>query len=192
METEKPDDDLTSKDRNEVSTKWRNWASIIILWGGILYCLIAGVISDIRVLAAIIFLSATTIINYFNLSLGAKVTLGLIIIGIFNLVDFFPVKVTMGFEIMGVEIGLEFILFGIGIIHYFTNRGELSKFIREVLKRDLSDEQIRSVYRVKVNRFKRNFSNKEIPELEGISNNKKLLPEAIQAALELIDEKNTD
>ncbi len=41
-----------------------------------------------------------------------------------------------------------------------------------------------------MNGFKRKFSNKQIGELEMIAKNDKLVPEAIKAAKELIEEKN--
>lgn len=109
-----------------------NWISIIILWGGIGYCGINGLLSEIKVIAAIILLILSTGIMYYNYELGVRLTLGVILIGTINLVDFFPLKYFISFGINAIEIGFEFLLFGIGIIHYFTNREELSKFLKDL------------------------------------------------------------
>jgi len=166
-----------------------NWIPIIILWGGIGYCGINGLLSEIKVIAAIILLILSTGITYFNYELGVKITLGTILIGTINLVDFFPVKYFITFGIKTFEIGFEFLLFGIGIIHYVTNREELSKFLKELINREVSKEELESDQRSKIDGFKRRFSNNQIRELEMIVNNDKLLPEAIKAAKELIEEK---
>ncbi len=166
-----------------------NWISIIFLWGGIGYCGINGFLSELKVIAAIILLILSTGITYFNYELGVRITLGTILIGTINLVDFFPVKYFISFGINAIEIGFEFLLFGIGIIHYFTNREELSKFLKDLIYREVSEEELKSAQRSKINGLKRRFSNKQIGELEMIVNNDKLLPEAIKAAKELIEEK---
>lgn len=187
MNSEVLDDGLANEEIKEIQIA--NWISIVILWGGIVFCGINGLLSEPKVTAAIILLILSTGIMYFNYELGVKITLGTILIGIINLVDFFPIKYIVSFGINAIEIGFEFLLFGIGIIHYFTNREKLSKFLKDLINREVSEEEKISTKRSQINRFKRRFSNKSIGELEMTVNNDKLLPEAKKAAKELIEEK---
>ena len=166
-----------------------NWMSIIVLWGGIGYCGINGLLSEVKVIAATFLLILSTGITFFNYELGVKVTLGIILIGTLNLIDFFPINHFFGFGINGFEIGFEFILFGVGILHYFTNRQALSKFLKDVFNREITEEDIKSIQRSRINGYKRRFSSKSIGELEMIVKNDELLPDAIKAAKELIEEK---
>ena len=176
------------EERNEAQIV--NWISIIVLWIGIGCCGMMGLLSDLKVISAIVFLILSTGITYFNYELGVKITLGVILIGIINLVDFFPIKQFISFGFNSVEIGFELILFAIGIIHYFANRKVLSKSLKELFNREVTKEEVESAQRTKINRFKKRFSNKAIGELEMIVNNDKLVPEAIKAARELIEEND--
>ncbi len=166
-----------------------NWISIIVLWGGIGYCGINGLLTDIKVIAALLLLILSTGITLFNYELGVKVTLGTILIGTINLIDFFPLKHFFSFGINGLEIGFEFILFVVGVLHYLTNREVLSKFLKGIFNREITEEEKKSTQRTSINGFKRRFSSKSIDELEMIVSNNELLPAAIKAAKELIEEK---
>jgi hypothetical protein len=136
------------------------------------------------------FLSISTVTTYFNYKQGVKITLGVILIGVLNLIDFFPMKNLINFGIKNAfEIGFEYSLFGIAIVHYFTNRTELSKFLKYLFNREISEEEIKLNQKSKSNRFKSKFSNKSISELEMIINSDSFVPEAISAAKELIEEK---
>ena len=169
--------------------KFVNYISILILWFGIGYCGISGLLSELKVILAISLLLISTAATYFNYELGTKITFATILIGTLNLVDFFPIKSFIGFEINSISVGVEFILFAIGIIHYFTNKNELSRFLKNIFNPEISEEEIKSAQRTKINRFKRRFSGKKLNELERIIKNEKLLPEALKAAEELINEK---
>ncbi len=137
MNNEILDDGFENGDkRNRV--KIVNWISIIILWVGIGYCGIDGLLGEIKVIIAIVLLIISTGIMCFNYELGIVITMGTILIGIINLVDFFPITYYVFFEINAIEIEFEFILFGIGIIHYLTNKKELSKFLKNLLNPEIT------------------------------------------------------
>ena len=165
-----------------------NWISIIMLWVGIGYCGFYGLLGEIRVIIAIVLLVVSTVLTYFNYELGINITLGIILIGILNLVDFSPIKYFFGFGIFGVKIMFDLLLCSVGIIHYLTNRTAFSKFLNNLSNKE-TEAETKSINRSKVNGFKRRFSNRKIGELELIVNNELLLPEAIKAAKELIEEK---
>lgn len=166
-----------------------NWISLIILWIGIAQCGYVGTLGNPKVIAAISLLTISTIITYVKYELGVKITLGIIILGILNLLDFSPTKYFISLGINVIEIGFEISLIIIGIIHYYTNRKELSKFLKDLMNREIPEEEIKSAQRSRINGFKRRFSSKTIERLKIIANDDELLPEAIKAAKELIDER---
>ena len=184
MENQILDDGFENRyDGNQI--QFVHWISLIILWIGIAYTGFIGLIGDIKVIAAIVLLVISTATTYFNYELGAKITFGIILIGIINLVNFFPIKYLISFGALGFEL----ILLAIGIIHYFTNRKEVSKLLKAIFYKERSEEEIQTAKHSKINAFKRRFSNKKTEELEAIANNTKRAPEAIKAARELIEEK---
>ena len=191
MNSEILDDEFITKGEKEQS-KIVKWLSIMILWAGIGFCGSNGLLGELKVIVAIVLLTLSTVVTYFNYELGVKITFWVILIGMINLIDFFPVKYLISFGLNTIEIGFEFLLFGIGIIHYSTHKREISKFLRKLVAREISEEEIRSAQRSRINGFKGRFSNKPTSELEVIANNDRLVPEAVKAAEELIQERNTN
>ena len=167
-----------------------NWISIIILWVGIGYCGTSGLLSEIKVIAAIVLLLLSTATMYFNYELGVKITLGTILIGIINLADFFPSETFIYFETNAIKIEFEAEpkLFGIGIIHYFTNREVLSKFLKDLLNIELSEEEIKSVQHSRINGFKRRFEKLSDKEIE-LRLHENLVPTAIEALKQIKRER---
>jgi len=167
-----------------------NWISIIILWAGIGYCGTSGLLSETKVIAAIVLLVLSTGVMYFNYELGVKITLGTILIGIINLVDFFPGETFIYFEINAIKIEFEFKdrLFGIGVIHYFTNRKVLSKFLKDLFNRELSEEERKSAQRSRINGFKRRFEELSDKEIE-LRLRENLVPVAIEALKQIKKER---
>ncbi len=167
-----------------------NWISIIILWAGIADCGTSGLLSEIKVIAAIILLMFSTATMYFNYELGVKITLGTILIGIINLADFFPSETFIYFEINAIKIEFEAKaeLFGIGIIHYFTNREVLSKFLKDLFNIELSEEEIKSVQHSRINGFKRRFEKLSDKEIE-LRLHENLVPTAIEALKQIKRER---
>ena len=173
----------------EKEVQFINWVSIIILWLGIGHCGWKGLIFETQVMVAIIFLIISTLLTYFNYTLGIKTTLGIIILGMLALIQFFPVSYYWFFSLNGFGIGIDFFLLGVGLIHYFTNEKELSKFLKNLFNHDISEEEIKKEETLKIKSFKRQFSNRSIEELEKIVMNNNLVPEARQAANDLLLEK---
>lgn len=188
MEKRNSTDELAiSKNKSQPTSL--NWTSIIILWIGIVLCFFSGIISDIQVILGIILLSLSTLITYYKYELGTKITFGIIVLGVLSIVKFFPSSYSIGFGIGDYGVSFEILIILIGIIHFITNRTILSKFLKETFNRDASEEEIQLKERRKIDGYKNRFSRKSIDELQEVLNNKLLLPEAIKAAEELIDEK---
>lgn len=184
------DNDVISKKKNPAQLTFKNWISLLILWFGIFNCAFYHLIMDLQVLIAAILLLIATIISYLNFKLGVKLSMGLILIGALSLVQFFPHQFQIGFYILGIPIQFELLLFIIGIVHYRTNRPVLSEFLKSLFGNFKIKEDKNKIREAKILSFKSKFLNKEIRELESIINNENFVPEAIQAAKELIQEKN--
>jgi hypothetical protein len=189
MEKKILDDDLILQDKNKVEPKLLNWVSILILWLGIGYCLFEGIITDMRVIAGIVLLVIATLATYFKFELGVKITLGIIVIGVFSLVKYVPISYSCEFGFGVVGFAFELVILFIGIIHYFTNRAVLYPFLNGMLNRKVSVEESLEEERKRINGYKHQFSRKSMEELKSIIENKKLLPEAIKAAEELIEKR---
>ena len=186
------DENLTFKDGNKIQPKLLNWVSIIILWGGIGYCYVNGIITEIQVIAGIFLLIISTIVTFFKYEVGVKITLGIIALGVLSLVKYFPISYSIGFGIGNFGLAFEMLIFLIGIIHYFTNKEILSKFLNGLINREVSEEELQAEERSRINGYKNRFSKKNMDELEVIANNESLLPEAIKAAKELIEKRKTE
>lgn len=167
-----------------------NWFAIGILWIGIIVCLQSGLIKDIQVIIAILLLIVSTVMIYRNPRLGIRITLGVILLGVLSIVRFFPTQYFIGFGIGALKIGFEFIMFSIGLIHYYANRSELSTFLKDLFNREVSEKDLQAIERIRIENFKKRFLSKTVKELQDIVNKKELLPEAVKAAEEILEEKN--
>ncbi len=165
-----------------------NWTSILILWMGIGYCIFNGLLGEVKVIIAIVLLVISTAVTQVNYKLGVRITLGVILIGVFNLVDFFPIKYFFSFGIQSIALGFELVLFAVALVHYFTNRIELSGFFKDLFDQEVPEEEIQAIRRLKIDGFKKRFADKSIAELEMIVESNHLVPEAVEAARELIEE----
>ncbi len=169
---------------NEFQVGILNWISIIILWFGIAYSLYIGLLFDPKIITAIILLSVSTVLKFFKYDLGVKVVLGVMFLGAINLISFFPMKFFYTFGTNSLQIGFELILFGIAVLHIVTNKKSLSS----LMNKEESIEEIEADRRLKIDAFKKRFSNRTLTELETTVANDDLLPEARKAAQELIAE----
>ena len=192
MEKDILDNELIFKDKNEAKPKLINWTSIIILWGGIGYCFVNGIKTEIQIIAGILLLIISTIVTFFKYDVGVKITLGIIALGVLSLVKYFPVSYSIELGIGNFGLAFEILILLIGIVHYHTNKEILSELISGLINREVSEEELQAQERNRINGYKNLFSKKKSDELEVIANNGSLVPEAIKAAKELIEKRKTE
>lgn len=166
------------------------WVPTFILWIGIITCIVKGLLGDAQIAIAAGLLLVITLVMWRNYQLGIKFILGLILLSIIGLLKFFPAQYEIGFYIGKIGLSVELISLAIGLLHYFTNKKELSAFITSLLNQKLSEKEKQDVTRVKIDGFKRRFIRKDTSDLEEIVNNDELVPEAREAARELINERS--
>lgn len=166
------------------------WASTFVLWIGIITCIVKGLLGDAQIAISAALLLVITIVMLRNYQLGIKFILGLILLSIIGLLQFFPTQYEIGFYIGEIGLSIELISLAVGLLHYFTNKKELSVFMTSLLNQKLSKKEKQDVTRVKIDGFKRRFTRKNDSDLEEIANNDELVPEAREAARELINERS--
>ena len=174
---------------NKKRTNLKNWISIILLWIGIGVCIRNGVYGDIKVISGIFLLAFCTFFTHANYNIGVKATFFLILLGTLNILNFFPFTILFSFGISEFDLGFEFVMFGILIIHVFSNKEIMSKFIGNRIIPEMTNEEIKAEFRATVNGFKRQFAKNSIEDLKNIVKNDRIVAEAKLAAEELLKEK---
>lgn len=164
-----------------------NWTAIILLWVGIGWCIANGYLGSFKNTVAIILLFMTSFVMYKYYPWGIKMTFGLLLMGALSTLDFFPYDIYFEFGVSNIGVGIDLIFILIGAIHVLTNKKEASKFLGTVFKP--SEEEAKSIRQTKMNSFKKRFASRNIGELKTIAANDKLIPEAREAAKELLKEK---
>ena len=162
-----------------------NWSALLFLWAGVIAVLANNGPLDWKFMVGVVFLFLTTTISYKNFHRGVRATLMLILFGLLGCINHFPVQ-------YGVKLGaftFDLIFLVTGFMHYYSNRTQLSTFFKGFFHTELPEQEAMALGRSRINNFKIRFARKELSELAAITQNSKLLPEAIQAAEELLEER---
>lgn len=162
-----------------------NWSTLLFLWAGVIAVLANNGPMDWKFITGVLFLFLTTTISYKNFRRGVRATLVLIFFGLIGWMDFFPVQ----YDVQLGDMRFDLLFFVTGLVHYYSNRPQLSAFFSGVVQAEMPEQEQKALGRSRVNNFKNRFARKELSELAAITQNPKLLPEAIQAAEELLEER---
>jgi hypothetical protein len=169
---------------NETPTKAKvyNYAAIIVLWIGIIFC-IKNSLYSWKVITGVIALLISTFLTFKNYKLGFYFTLSIVILGMFGIIDFFPIAREMGYKIGGSKfVSFDYQMFGILFLHYLSNSSMMP------LNRDEEEVKESELDRDKIASFKVRFDDRKESELIEIINNQKLTVEARIAANEILKE----
>ena len=77
------------------------------------------------------------------------------------------------------------------LVHIRVNKATFSELYRNVRGNDRTETEVLTIHQSKVLKFKRRFTDKTLPELKAMTSNEKLVPEAREAARELVEEKTS-
>lgn len=163
--------------------------SICLLWLGIFLCFMLGAFFSVKIVIAFILLTITTYLHFSSRENESKLTLVILLLYLFGLIHFYPIQYSIGIIIWGITLSIDLIALIILIFHIIFNRDILSPFFKKVIYRKISKEESESIERTKINGFKNRFGRKTNSELQTIVHNRLLVPEAIKAAVELIQER---
>ncbi len=164
-----------------------SWIPLILLWIGIASCGAMGLIFEADVIYASVLLLATSAVMYFKPKIGKSITLLMILLGVFNVLAFFPITYSVGIKFVKFFLSIEVIMLAIGLLHMWINKDDLIPYLRKLFYG--SEEEQVAATTSKIDSFKRRFSGKSIGELKVIMANQMLNPEAREAAKQLIKEE---
>lgn len=134
------DEDLTEQESLESYPGLKAWISIIVLWIGMGGCLLNDMLGNAEVDAALFLLIITTIITALHLKSGVKLTFVAILLGVFDLLTFFPMSQFIEFR--GIQIEIDLILVVVLIIHLYTTYNIVSMFFKDMTKSKIKDEDL--------------------------------------------------
>jgi hypothetical protein len=143
-------------------------------------------------------LTIVTTSTYFFWRKGFKTVLGItLILGTINLIKFLPLYVTFGggltfsaFE-TGFIISIQLFSFVVLLIFTYVNWGRLKQLVGDLIKdKPLTEAEVIERREKKIERFKMQFKDRSINEIEAISQNDTFDKEAVEAARRLLVDKN--
>lgn len=185
------DDQILDTDFIEEARRARpkiiSWIPLILLWIGIASCGAMGLIFEADVIYTSVLLLATSAVMYFKPKVGKIITLLMILLGVFNVLAFFPITYNLGIRVVKFFLNIEVIMLAIGLLHMWINKDDLIPYLRKLFYG--SEEEQVAASTSKIDAFKRRFSGKSIEELKVIMVNEMLTPEAREAARQLIQKE---
>ncbi len=191
MEFETLDDDFGLEGINENKAGLLNWVSIIFLWIGIGSFFNVGSRFEEIFYGPFILVLIATILSYFKFNVGLVITSIILLLGIFSQVFLFPFQYVLSFGIGNFGFDIETITLLVGVIHFITNKDFFLKMINYSFKDNKTYEEDKARMKShKINLYKKMFAKKSNEELRVKIDNVELIPEAIQAAKELLEERN--
>ncbi len=117
-------------------------------------------------------------------------TLGL---GLFNLINFIPAEVKTGFGIGSLMVYFSPVVFVVVLLTYFLNRNQANKVLFALIgpSPERAEKNRKAQQAEEINKFKTRYAKYADSELETILQEKKYVPEALQAAREILRNRNT-
>lgn len=179
--------DYLKEDHKSKRFKYSYLIPFILQCTGIFFSTISGLLSEFKYLLGFSALVITGIAFLLNTKKGILVNGLVIILGVANLANFFPVEITFGTNTDQVRVGLDLINLLVAGLFLYINTDEFKPQFQNLLHG--TPETQAKIASNKVNKFKTRFKNKSANELNQIANNPMLVSEAQQAAKELIEEK---
>lgn len=133
-------------------------------------------------------------VTYFLFHRFYQYTLGLTItVGLFNLMTFPALEMTRTFAFNSLKVSFQPSAFLAGLLFYIINFKRANEFALDVLTNKPTAQQQAKIDRARfqesVSKFKEKYSNYSVEMLTEIVNEKKFVPEALEAAKQLLSER---
>lgn len=168
-----------------------SWLAIALLWLGIVLMVVFGNFFHPRVLGGALVLLIATIGKYFYPKPGNILAAVVIFIGAADLLYFYPFNYIFALEIGSFALGIDLVLLFILLLHVWANKATFSEFYKSVRGDDRTEAEVLTIHQSKLLQFKRRFADKTLAELKVMTSNERLVPEAIEAAKALVEEKTS-
>ena len=163
------------------------WVSLLVLWAGVVIYVLYGAVIHLGFIFSLILLIVASVLTYFFPRTGAITTFIVIGLSVVDITAYYPVSYFFSMGAFPLEINL--LMLALLVFHFKASRMSLPKFVNWTRLPNVSAEEKEAAYRTKVNRFKRRYTDKPLEELQEIAQHDSRVPEARQAAKELLEEK---
>jgi len=176
MENDLIDDRLISPSEPP-GKKWWNASGLIVLWLGLVFCIINGYIGEPSVWATFGVLAVATA-GFFikQWEIGMLLLLCGLVLGQFGLLTFFPVRFSFGFGRLSVDV----LLVAIMTLLLYTNPQITRRWFRQ--PEAVDEEERQEILDRKSRKFQARFRQLSTTELEKMVADQTLVPAAIRAA----------
>lgn len=130
---------------------------------------------------------------YFFIRKFYKYTLGLTIaVGLFNIVTFSAIRTTTSFGVGSLAVSFQLEAFWVGLLPYIINFKKVNEYVIDNLTTKSRTEEQKNTQKIefaeRVKKFKHNYENYSTENLTEIVTKNKYVPEALEAARELLAE----
>ncbi|QIL78284.1 MULTISPECIES: hypothetical protein [Hymenobacter] len=118
-----------------------------------------------------------------------------LLLGLFNLVNFMPLRMSVGLTFGSATVGFDPLSFVVLLAYYFLHKTAADSFLRKHLHSLLpqpSPAHRTARWRESVDQFKQTFARKTDEALGLIVTEQKMVPAAVTAARELLQERNSN
>lgn len=116
--------------------------------------------------------------------------------GLFNLMTFPALETTQSFAVSSLKVSFQPSAFFAGLLAYIVNFKRANKFVMDNLTTRQTPEQQDKIKKARiqesVGKFKEKYGSYSVEMLTEIVNEKKFVPEALEAARQLIKEQQPD
>lgn len=113
----------------------------------------------------------------------------MLLLGLFNVLNFTPNSTTIGLGFGDISVGVQPLSLLLTLLYCLLNQTSVSLFVRRLLPVP-SAQQAASRHRHRIDQFKQTFARKSDDDLRLIVQERRLVPDAIAAAQELMRERN--
>jgi hypothetical protein len=166
-------------------TRWVNWTAFLLLWAGVGWCILSGFLTYWAFWGAVGTLITTSILFYKQLKQVSILLLGFaLLMAAMGLLVFFPISFSIGFiYVLPIDLIPIFVL----ALLLATNREIYSKLVIAITgnqKRVVSEPKPS-----KASKFLVPFRKKSTTELRTIVTERRLVPEAVEAAEIILRER---
>lgn len=183
------DEDLYAESRPDLEAPIRSCLVPLILGAGLIYTVAEGYGARPKVIAAICCLSIASFVTFIHRKLGVKLTMAIIVLAVFRVLVFLPASYYISFGMDYHHLGFDALLFGLGMVHYLSNRNILSNYFRGQRAAHDAEHDSEEAREARVQGFKHRFARKSNEELWLTAENEELVAEARLAAREIIMER---
>ena len=170
-----------------------------VMWGGTLLLFLSEPFFIINFCIAIMSLLVLGLLLYSRRKYGIFLMGVLCLLATFNFVDFLPFEILLKLRLPGIYLSAhEYRIIGFDIIaamfimsgYIVANEDIFFEYFPRMRRNPKQEQQRQETSEGRVNQFMKKFERKSTQELENIAQNEDMVPEARQAARQLLVEKS--